>query len=66
MFRTQKGEMSIRAHEITLLSKSLQREGIVEPAPDEKAALGVHIAAGKVLDLLTICKARLPQNNRPG
>ena len=41
------------------LQAALQREGVVEPAPDEKAALGVHIAAGKILDLLAVCKAGL-------
>ena len=55
------GCIGIRVHIADLLEfqAALQRERIVEPAPNEEAALGVHIAAGKVLDLLTICKARL-------
>ena len=53
--------VGIRVHiaDLLQLQAALQREGIVEPAPDEKAALGVHIAAGKVLDLLAVRKAGL-------
>ena len=53
--------VGIRVHiaDLLQLQAALQREGIVKPAPDEKAALGVHIAAGKVLDLLAVRKAGL-------
>ena len=55
------GSVGVRVDVADLLElqAAFQREGVVEAAPDEEAALGVHIAAGKVLDLLTICKARL-------
>jgi len=41
------------------LQAALQREGVVEAASDEEAALGVDKAAGEVFDLLTVCQTGL-------
>ena len=41
------------------LEAALQREGVVEPPPDEETALGVHEQAGQVLNVLTVGQAGL-------
>ena len=50
------GSVGVRVDVADLLElqAALQREGVVEPAPDEEAALGVDEAAGEVLYLLTV------------
>ena len=50
------GSVGVRVDVADLLElqAAFQREGVVEAAPDEEAALGVDEAAGEVLDLLTV------------
>ena len=47
------------------LQAALQREGVVEAASDEEAALGVDKAAGEVFDLLTVRQTGLDDLSGP-
>ena len=55
------GSVGVRVDVADLLEleAAFQREGVVEAAPDEEAALGVDEAAGEVLYLLTVGQTRL-------
>ena len=53
------GRVGVRVDiaDLLQLEAALQREGVIESAPDKEAALGVDKAAGEVLDLLAVMPA---------